>query len=361
MAPARHLIVVENRYLCSMQQIVYSNNVEDTLDQLLASLEPASVHVVTDANVEPLVSGLLPDVPRIVIPAGDTSKTIETAACVWQGLIEGGATRKSVVVNVGGGMVTDLGGFCASTFKRGVRFVNVPTTLLGAVDAAVGGKTGVNFRSLKNEIGVFREAEAVVISTRFFTTLPHMELMSGFAEMIKHGLLHSPQLLADTLAVDPADTVALLPLLRESVRVKQSVVKADPTERGVRRALNLGHTAGHAFESHAMLSGRAVPHGYAVAWGLVVELVLSRMLAGLPSATLQAVAGYVRENYGVPQIGCDDYSSLLGLMAHDKKNESVGQINFTLMAEAGRPLTGQVVGSETIIAALDIFRDLMSV
>ena len=344
-----------------MQQIIYTNNVQDALERLLASMRPASVHIVTDANVPPVTRHLLPDIPRIIIPSGDTSKTLATAADVWQSLVDSGATRRSLVINIGGGVVTDLGAFCAATFKRGIPFINVPTTLLGAVDAAVGGKTGVNFHSLKNEIGVFRQAEAVVISTCFFSTLPDRELLSGYAELIKHGLLDSPQLFADTLAIHPSGLSDLLPLLRRSIEVKQAIVQADPTEQGIRRALNLGHTAGHAFETHAMLAGRPVPHGYAVAWGLVVSLVLSRMLLGLGSDTLQLLSHRVRDLYGAPSISCDDYPDLLSLMSHDKKNDTPSHINFTLLESPGHPVTGHIVDHDSLCAALDIFRDLMGV
>lgn len=341
-----------------MQQIIYTNNVQDALEQIMAPMRPASVHVVTDANVEPLTRALLPGAQRIVIPAGDTAKTLDTASQVWQALVDAGATRRSAVINIGGGMVTDLGGFCASTFKRGLRFINVPTTLLGAVDAAVGGKTGINFGCLKNEIGVFSEAAAVVVSTCFFATLSRSELLSGYAEMIKHAMLSSSRALADALAHDPADTGTMLPLLRQSVEVKRAIVSADPTEQGLRRALNLGHTAGHAIETLAMRRRRPVPHGYAVAWGMVVELVLSVMNAGFPSDVLHSVAAYVRNRYGTPCIACDDYDELIALMGHDKKNDRPGRISFSLMKAPGEPLTGQTADRDAITAALDIFRDL---
>lgn len=343
------------------QQIIFTNDVSGSIDSLIAEMQPASVHVVTDTNVNPLTAGLCPRATRAVIEPGDVNKTLAAAERVWRHLVDNGATRRSVVINVGGGMVTDLGGFAASTFKRGVRFINVPTTLLGAVDAAVGGKTGVNFHSLKNEIGVFSEARAVIISTRFFATLPHRELLSGYAEMLKHALLDGPDHLAAVMGHRLDDLDALLPLLRQSVEVKRRIVAADPTEQGLRRALNLGHTAGHAFETLAMQKGKPVPHGYAVAWGLAVELILSRMLTGFQSYMLHIIASYIRENYGAPDITCRDYPALLGLMAHDKKNSTPSQINFTLMAAPGKPIVGQVVDAETIKAALDIFSDLMGI
>ena len=225
--------------------------------------------------------------------------------------------------------MTDLGGFAAATFKRGIRFINIPTTLLSAVDAAVGGKTGVNFNGLKNEIGVFKEAETVIISTVFFSTLPERELKSGYAEMLKHGLLDGEAVYNKLLDYD-FDNVAgngLLRLVEESVNVKRRIVEQDPFEQGLRRALNLGHTAGHAFESLALKRNSPVPHGYAVAWGMVVEAVLSHTEKGFPSAELYRLADYVCRHYGAFHITCDDYPELIEFMRHDKKRARRTQLH----------------------------------
>ena len=238
------------------QNVIFTNSVGDALNKAVEQLSPRNVFVLTDENVEreSLASFRLhSEWQKIVIPAGDINKNLDSAQAVWNALQKGGATRKSLLVNIGGGVVTDLGGFAAATFKRGIRFINIPTTLLSAVDAAVGGKTGVNFNGLKNEIGVFKEAETVIISTVFFSTLPERELKSGYAEMLKHGLLDGEAVYNKLLDYD-FDNVAgngLLRLVEESVNVKRRIVEQDPFEQGLRRALNLGHTAGHAFESLA--------------------------------------------------------------------------------------------------------------
>lgn len=352
------------------QEIIYTNSVGEAVDRIVSQMGSPKVFVITDTGASeaalPLLrnqSALIASAPAIVMEAGDRNKNIDNLALIWKSLGDGGATRSSVIVNVGGGVVTDIGGFAASTFKRGVRFINVPTTLLGAVDAAVGGKTGINFNGLKNEVGCFSEAAAVVISTIFFNTLPQQELLSGYAEMLKHGLLENKETLARLLGysvVSPLfDSERLLELLKDNVAVKRGIVDNDPTERGLRRALNLGHTAGHAFESLAMERKSPVPHGYAVAWGLVVALVLSRLQLGFPSETLHQLASYVRENYGAYAITCDDYSRLLDFMSHDKKNATPDAISFTLLHDVGAVETGCVVGAERITAALDIYRDLM--
>ena len=345
------------------QHVTYSNQVGAALDRALASTDCFGLFVIADTNTARLVlpridSEWLRQATPIVIPAGDEHKTHDTLASVWQALSDGGATRHSVVVNVGGGMVCDLGGFAAATFKRGIRFINIPTTLLAAVDAAVGGKTGINFNGLKNEIGAFAPANEVIISTCFLDTLPRQELRSGYAEMIKHAMLSGPQDFADVVSHEPStdEPDHLLQLLETSVAVKQRIVEQDPTEQGLRRTLNLGHTVGHALESLALQQGRTVPHGYAVAWGLVTEAVLSHMLLQFPSSDLHRLGTYVREHYGTPGITCDDYPALLELMRHDKKSRQ-GEINCTLLRHIGDPVIDNPITDDDIKTALDIMRD----
>lgn len=347
------------------QKILYTNLVSEALGDIIAEMKPAGVYVITDTNVEQLVLLRLnlPDVRAVIaVEPGDENKDLLSLSHIWGRLSKKGATRKSLVINIGGGVVTDMGGFAAATFKRGVRFVNVPTTLLSAVDAAVGGKTGINFDGLKNEIGAFAPADAVVISTIFFSTLPHSEILSGYAEMLKHGLLSSPESFAELLAhpLDTANPEALLSLLEQSVKVKERIVLADPLEKGLRRALNLGHTAGHAFEALALERGCPVPHGYAVAWGTLVELILSHLKEGMDSKHLHALASFLRsQGYGTPAIDCKDYPELIALMRHDKKNDSPEAINFTLLGAPGDIRIDRTASEEEITASLDIFRDLL--
>lgn len=356
------------------QKLIFTNEVGAAVDAAVAGLGGCpKVFVLVDANTASFVLPALAGQSRAVAgatvircKAGDANKNIESLAAVWKSLTDGGATRLSVLVNVGGGVVTDLGGFAAATFKRGIHCINVPSTLLGAVDAAVGGKTGINFGGYKNEVGVFSEAEAVVVSTVFFSTLPAPQLLSGYAEMLKHGLLEGRAALGRLLEFGPlpergCDLAGLLPLVEESVAVKARIVSEDFEERGLRKALNLGHTAGHAFETLALERLSPVPHGYAVAWGLVVELVLSHLQKGFPSALLSELAAFVRDNYGSFDISCDDYPRLLEIMSHDKKNLSPEAVNFTLLEDAGRPVTDCTASAEQIKAALDIYRDFMGI
>ena len=293
----------------------------------------------------------------ITIPAGDTNKSLDSVTHVWQSLVEGKATRHSLLVNLGGGMVTDLGGFAASTFKRGIRFINIPTTLLAMVDASVGGKTGINFGGLKNEIGVFRDAEQVIIDTHFLQTLDRENFLSGYAEMLKHSLLSTTAEWAELIEsrVESQES-RVESQLERSVAVKERIVLEDPTEQGLRKALNLGHTIGHALESFAMEQGQPVLHGYAVAWGLICELYLSTIKLGFPSDKLRQTASFIRQHYGMPTIECKHYDRLLALMTHDKKNMG-DTINFTLLADIGQVRLNQVATRDEICEALDFLRE----
>lgn len=345
------------------QRLIFTNEVAGAVTSLVGELAPASVHIVTDTTVARQVLPLLGlPYPVVAVPGGDINKTIENVSAIWRALSNGGATRRSLVINIGGGMVTDMGAFAAATFKRGVRFINVPTTLLGAVDAAVGGKTGCNLDGLKNEVGVFAPADAVVISSAFFATLPPSELLSGYAEMVKHGLLEGPAEFSRLIAGSPLDLTPaeLLTLLEENVRTKSRIVAEDPTEKGIRKALNLGHTIGHAFETLGFEKNAPVPHGYAVAHGLLVELILSHLHRGFPSSELHRYRDFMRRaGYGTLSVSCDDYPRLLELMTHDKKNATPDAISFTLLDAPGSPQTGIVLPRDLILSALDIYRELL--
>lgn len=350
--------------------LIFSNDVGPRIDEAVERLSPGGgLFVIADTNTSALVvdrlrkaSEAVAHATQITIPPGDINKNVETLTSVWQQLSAQNATRHSLILNIGGGVVTDLGGMAAATFKRGVPFINIPTTLLAAVDAAVGGKTGVNLGNLKNEVGVFAPADTVIFSTCFFDTLSAGEIMSGYAEMVKHSLLEGERQFGALLAHNPLDDspLRLLSLLETNIKVKNDIVAADPTETGLRRALNLGHTAGHAFETLLLERGKPVPHGQAVAWGILVSLILSHTLLDLPSAVIQRYVGWLKENYPASPFTCRDRGQLLGLMAHDKKNRRHGEIAFTLLREVGKPVTGVVVGNDDINVALDMFQDLFN-
>ena len=342
------------------QNLIFTNDVEAAIERLVESSNPNTTVWIADVNT----ASLTPTPSHLItIPDGDDHKTLESVMRVWDEMERMGVTRHSLIINLGGGMVTDLGGFAAATFKRGVRFINVPTTLLGAVDAAVGGKTGFNYHELKNEIGAFAPASDVIISTRFFDTLPLDEMKSGFAEVLKHAMLSDRGEFLGLLDHDfaaPIDHDDLLKRLRHSVKVKVDIVTRDPNEQGERQALNLGHTVGHAFESLAMKRGKPVPHGYAVAWGLVAETVLSHLLLKFPSEDVHRLGNFVRDNYPNFPFTCDDYDELLELMAHDKKSRD-GTITCTLLATIGDYRMGNTVSRDDVTATLDILRDLLGI
>lgn len=339
----------------------------DTLDKAVDALSPATVTVVTDTNVDRLVlpmlamSKTLRKAGKVVIEPGEDHKDIKSVVKIWEALEEAGATRMSLVVNIGGGLVTDIGGFAAATFKRGIRCINVPTTLLGTVDAATGGKTAINFNGLKNEIGSFHLPSDVIISALPLKTLSRREIISGYAEMIKTGLIADAALYAALLDVKgmTEDTGRLEAAMKRCVEIKEDVVSNDPTEKGLRKILNFGHTAGHAFESMAIERHVSLTHGEAVAHGMLVELILSHMLEGFPSDEIHRYAALLKEEYPHIRITCDDIPVLIGFMAHDKKNASSGHPNFTLLKTIAEPVINCLPDMKEIESALDIYRDMM--
>lgn len=346
------------------QKVVISGNLERDLVSAISECEHDRIFVLTDETTQqlcwPKIKNFkaLKNSTPIIIKATDTHKNLDTLSQVWQALSNGGATRHSLMINLGGGMVTDLGGFAASTFKRGIDFINIPTTLLAMVDASVGGKTGINFGGLKNEIGVFSDSRFVIINTQFLDTLDHDNICSGYAEMLKHGLISDERTWAElvTFDLDNPDLSQLQRMVAESIKVKERIVEADPHEHGIRKALNLGHTMGHAFESFAMRRGTPILHGYAVAYGLISELYMSARKTAFPTDRMHQTVRFIRENYGTFNITCDDYPTLIELMHHDKKNTS-GIINFTLLGNVGDIRINQTANEEEIKEALDFFRE----
>ena len=338
------------------------------LDDAVGKLSPASVTVVTDSNVNehviPLLenSDTLEKANKVVLPPGEDHKSIDSVAKIWMALEEADATRKSVVVNIGGGLITDIGGFAGATFKRGIRVINLPTTLLGAVDAATGGKTGINFNGLKNEVGAFHLPTEVIISALPLASLSRREILSGYAEMIKTGLIADADLYKELLHVE--DVIANTPRLEKAmtrcVEIKEEVVAADPTEKGLRKILNFGHTAGHAFESLAIERHQSLTHGEAVAHGMLVELILSHMLKGFSSEELHRYASAVlKPMYPRVNVVCADIDLLIAFMAHDKKNAKAGQPNFTLLTAPGKPEIDCIPSEADIRSALEIYLDMM--
>ena len=339
---------------------IISTHIIRQLEYEIRDWESDDIYILTDTNTRekclPLLfeSEKIRNSHQITVQAGDAQKNIDSLQQIWRYLTENGATRKSLMINVGGGMITDMGGFAAATFKRGIDYINVSTTLLGAVDAATGGKTGINFLGLKNEIGAFYPAKKVLINVEFFRTLDDKNLRSGYAEMIKHALISSRKDLNDVLEIDLGniDFEKLNNLLIRNIEIKENIVAADPREQNLRKALNLGHTFAHALESLSYKTDNPVLHGYAVAWGMICELYLSHIKTGFPKDELMKMKYFIRENYGTYDCGCTDYSEILELMKHDKKNEN-REINFTLLAGVGEVKINQTATNEEIKESLD--------
>lgn len=345
------------------QRVIISRHLKTELAKAIAECEHDRIFVLVDETTNKLCWSLvkdylcLKDAQTIIIGATDRRKNLDTLVHVWESLQQGKATRHSLLINLGGGMVTDLGGFAASTYKRGINFINVPTTLLAMVDASVGGKTGINFGGLKNEIGVFNDAEFVLLDTNWLRTLDEENIRSGYAEMLKHGLIADDTMWAELINFNLAqpNLRQLASMLNKSVRIKERIVTEDPHEKGIRKALNLGHTFGHAFESWAM-KRQPVLHGYAVAFGLIAELYLATTRTDFPTEHMRQIVNFIRAYYGSLPITCNDYPELIELMHHDKKNRG-SEINVTLLGGIGDIRIDQTITEEDIKEALDFFRE----
>ena len=270
----------------------------------------------------------------IRIRAGEIHKNLYMCQFIWRCLFEQEADRKTLLLNLGGGVIGDMGGFCASTFKRGIDFVQMPTTLLSQVDASIGGKLGIDFFNVKNAIGVFANPQAVFIFPDFLKTVTKREIRSGFAEIIKHALIMDKKRWLDLSKIQDLETIDWAKYLIPSLKIKQKVVKIDPFEKGLRKALNFGHTVGHAVESAALDTNEPLTHGEAIAIGMVCEAYLSKILRGMPDEDLTAICDFILKHYGKYDIQKFHSQYLISLMKQDKKNET-GTINFSFLQNIG--------------------------
>ena len=340
-----------------MESIIFTTDAGMVLAELLDGTQHEDIFIVADKHTVLFCDRLFEKVDWLpshvtVLDCGEENKSVQSVSRIWMMLSKQGARRSSILVCVGGGVVTDLGGFAASTFKRGMRCINVPTTLLAQVDASLGGKTGFNFNGLKNEIGTFSIPEKVIIDTRFLNHLPVRERMSGFAEMIKHGLLSNREYLIRLLNLEHQETTQeyMLELIRRSVTIKNEIVTRDPREQGLRKVLNFGHTIGHAIESLSIMQGSPLLHGEAVALGLVAELYLSVKEKGFPEEIYREVRNFVKQHYP-PYPLMNHVDTLYELMLHDKKNERWG-VNFTLLSGIGEFSLDNYCSKDLVVEAL---------
>eukprot|EP01012_Entosiphon_sulcatum_P006950 TRINITY_DN13411_c0_g6_i1.p1 TRINITY_DN13411_c0_g6~~TRINITY_DN13411_c0_g6_i1.p1 ORF type:complete len:353 (-),score=52.28 TRINITY_DN13411_c0_g6_i1:1386-2444(-) len=349
--------------LTSAGHSLYFESNLDALKTLLESNKYSKIFVFADEHTSeiclPLFQSLLDDFSEfdlIETSAGEENKNIDFCIGIWKTLLDFEADRKSLMINLGGGVITDMGGFIASTYKRGIDFINVPTTLLSQVDASVGGKTGIDIDNVKNMVGTFTLPQMVFIETAFLKTLPDRELLSGFAEMIKHGLIYDKpyyeKLKASSYLTPSAEDIY------RSVEIKNEVVTIDPHEKNLRKILNFGHTIGHAVEGYSLANDEnPLTHGEAIAIGFVCEAALSIKNSTLTKEELNDISSYILSLYPKYHIKKESFDTLLELMQSDKKNED-GNILFSLLETTGKCTFNCRVSTADILSSLDYYNSL---
>jgi 3-dehydroquinate synthase len=342
-----------------MNEVVHSSNIDQSLADWLERLNPDKSAVLVDENTKKYClsrSDLLADLPIIEIRSGEVFKNLKTCEYIWNSLTELGFTRKSLLINLGGGVIGDMGGFCAATYKRGIRFINLPTTLLAQVDASVGGKLGIDFNGLKNHIGVFQEPATVIIDSIWLQTLPIRQLRSGFAEVLKHGLIADKKYWNDMISQQFPEEMDWRAVVKRSIELKAQIVAADPTEKGLRKILNFGHTLGHAIESWNLDQKYDLLHGEAIAAGMVMESHLSWQKNLINQSILTEIAETMIQTFGkVKEI--PPYRELKILLQQDKKNE-LGQVMFSLIEGKGHCRYDQTTSEGEVISAIEYYQEL---
>lgn len=304
----------------------------------------------------PIIKPFFEEACIIQIQAGEEYKHIDTCRYIWQKLTEFGFDRKSLLINLGGGVIGDMGGFCAATYKRGIDFVQIPTTLLSQVDASVGGKLGIDFMGYKNHIGVFQIPHLVLICPIFLKTLPKRELRSGYAEVIKHALI-ADQKHWEYLLQHTPETLCWEEVIPHSIRIKANIVEQDPTEKGLRKVLNFGHTIGHAIESHFLPTSRKLLHGEAIAIGMIAETWLTYQRNRISQLQLQEISQYILKIFGKVEIYESDFEGIQNNIMHDKKNEGF-KILCSLLQKIGKCSYNDEVSWEEIQESLQYYRAL---
>ena len=293
----------------------------------------------------------------INVPEGELNKNIDTAQIIWKTMMDNSVGRRDLCINLGGGVIGDMGGFAASTYKRGIDFIQIPTTLLSQVDASIGGKLGIDFNQVKNSVGVFENPKAVFVDPIFHQTLPSGELRSGFAEIIKHSLIENKAQWDRIKKIETLDKVDWVSFLAPSLKIKQRIVEIDPFEAGLRKALNFGHTIGHAIESDLLETSNRLLHGEAIAIGMICESYIAHKVSNLSATHLQEITEFFIKIYGKVELDRATYPVLIQLMRKDKKNEK-DEINFTLLESPGKAIINQTCNEALIIESLDYYRNI---
>lgn len=344
--------------------IYFNETGYEALNQKLTDAKYSSLFILVDSQSnEYCLPQFLPylateiAIEIVEFDAGESSKNIETCVQIWNVLTELGADRKSLIINLGGGVVTDLGGFVASTFKRGIDFIHVPTTLLAMVDASVGGKNGIDLGSLKNQIGVINVPVMVLIDSSYLETLPQNEMRSGLAEMLKHGLIFDKKYWEKFLDLKQLDTADLDDLIFRSIEIKNEIVMQDPTENGIRKALNFGHTLGHAIESYFLENNakKTLLHGEAIAAGMILESYISWGKNWISESEFNQIKSTISGIFETIIFEDIDIDPILDLLIHDKKNE-YGTIQFALIEGIGKIKINQTAEKELIKEAFKHYR-----
>lgn len=350
--------ILSNNYYVNFQEDAY-----EKLNNYLVDFDPSTIFILVDENTNndclPLLLEQLETtklIEIIEIESGEIHKNLDTCTGVWNALTELGADRKSLLINLGGGVITDLGGFVASTFKRGISFVNIPTTLLGMVDASIGGKTGVDLGVLKNQIGLFSNPEMVVIDPLYLETISERELRSGLAEIIKYGISYDIKLLDKINKFNSFNISNISTLIHRSIEIKNEVVTEDPKETGIRKILNFGHTLGHAIESYFLESEdkENLTHGEAIAFGMITAAYISGVLLKFPSENIKTIKQLILSIYNKVLIDASDYDSIIEFLIHDKKNVG-GRVNFVLLTDFEKYKFDCEVEKALIIEALNFY------
>jgi len=353
--------------IVSKDSIVYfGQDCYKALNTYLEKANHSKVFILVDSNTHENCLSLFMssiekeyDIEVIEIEPGEIHKNIETCSGIWNVLSELGADRKSLLINLGGGVITDLGGFIACTFKRGISYINVPTTLLAMVDASVGGKTGVDLGNLKNMVGVISESEMVLVDTEYLATLPINQMCSGFAEMLKHGLIQDRSYWEKISNLSALNFDDLDQMIYDSVVIKNNIVFEDPTEQNIRKYLNYGHTLGHAIESFYLTHPEkpTLLHGEAIAIGMIMEAFISSELLSLSKDDLQHISDVILATFPKIDIDSKDYPEITNLLIHDKKNEN-GNIYFVLLNTLGEAKYNCLVSDELILKSFEYYDSL---
>lgn len=347
--------------------IYISSDISKDINSFLKKNSYSKLFILVDENslkhCYPQLVTAIPafeDAEIIEIESGEENKNIEVCTQLWAALSELYADRKSLLINIGGGVITDMGGFLASAYKRGIDFINIPTTLLAQVDASVGGKVGVDLNNIKNVIGFYNNPKAVFVEAVFLSTLDERQLKSGFAEIIKHALIADKKYWNKIKQVDFTDSQEVGTLIKSSIEIKNKIVEEDPFEKNIRKSLNFGHTVGHAIESFFLEkndTAKSLLHGEAVAIGMICEAFISEQKNLLSKSELEEIAKLIKLIYKPVLILSNDFDSLIQLMQHDKKNEQ-HQINFTLLSAIGKCEINQTASNDQLIKALAYYSTL---